>query len=676
METQARPVDTSSTPYNGPGAFPTGGAPPADKYLQSQPEYAQPTRPEDYPRPSREEDPPRKSDQYSIRQSQPAPPYITYGHPPPIPKVAVQPPVVEKMAGPAAYYPAPPSQAGTMAEQPRPAAALQPITTTTQDIRSLKTSTQFAMREYLSLMRKRRPDGSSTMELEDQIRAQGRILVGDLKTLRKEVGVLIKEGENQRWRNWLIGGAVATFIPAVKRVFRRPSSSEGRSSIQASNNTEYAFSKSKAMLARIKDSVLGRNSFASIAFFVFAVLYIFSNEVSLMVAKTVSKRLKRLGAKIERGDVEVVDSDMKLLEGWRWRVLMWGQLSGNTLDFNDPHAVIALNSALLREHFDLEVDLPADRLCPPIAQRHNYILWLKSLLDSTSYEQPDHRRVVGLDIGTDIDEKSISYAKQNVKLNNLQNYISVVRRSPEEKLVNPEGLGVDHLDFVMTNPPFYTSEEEVKECEQAKATEQENHFTIAPNEQFTEGGEVAFVGRILEESLELREQVQWYTSMFGKKASLDAILEKLQEHKIDNFAVTEFIQGPNPKTKRWAVAWSFAAMRPSNKAARGLAAAQWRGILPPSTETEAWDREKLVGIGRAREDVWSRAWRRKKMREEREGKKPEDISTPEQCAFGFELALEVGAGRIKVICRWREGHSKPLYDSFCGFVKTKLSKSD
>lgn len=79
------------------------------------------------------------------------------------------------------------------------------------------------------------------------------------------------------------------------------------------------------MLARIKDSVLGRNSFASIAFFVFAVLYIFSNEVSLMVAKTVSKRLKRLGAKIERGDVEVVDSDMKLLEGWRWRVLMWGQ---------------------------------------------------------------------------------------------------------------------------------------------------------------------------------------------------------------------------------------------------------------------------------------------------------------------------------------------------------------
>lgn len=95
-----------------------------------------------------------------------------------------------------------------MAELPRPAAALQPITTTTQDIRSLKTSTQFAMREYLSLMRKRRPDGSSTMELEDQIRAQGRILVGDLKMLRKEVGVLIKEGENHRWRNWLIGGAV------------------------------------------------------------------------------------------------------------------------------------------------------------------------------------------------------------------------------------------------------------------------------------------------------------------------------------------------------------------------------------------------------------------------------------------------------------------------------------
>lgn len=96
-----------------------------------------------------------------------------------------------------------------MAEVPKPATALNPLTTTTQDLRSLKTSTQFALREYLSLQRKRdRLEGATSLELEDQIRAQGRVVLGDLKTLRKEVGVVIKEGENHRWRNWLIGGAV------------------------------------------------------------------------------------------------------------------------------------------------------------------------------------------------------------------------------------------------------------------------------------------------------------------------------------------------------------------------------------------------------------------------------------------------------------------------------------
>ena len=32
--------------------------------------------------------------------------------------------------------------------------------------------------------------------------------------------------------------------------------------------------------------------------------------------------------------------------------------------------------------------------------RHNYILWLKGLMDSTSYEDPDSRDVCGIDIGT------------------------------------------------------------------------------------------------------------------------------------------------------------------------------------------------------------------------------------------------------------------------------------
>jgi len=110
----------------------------------------------------------------------------------------------------------------------------------------------------------------------------------------------------------------ATVIPAVKAVFGRPKEDK-----ETSNDTEYAFRKSKSMISRILDSTQGRSGFATIAFFVFAVLYVFQNEVSLRIAKTVVKRLKRLSAKVERGEEDLTENDMKLLRGWRWRVLLW-----------------------------------------------------------------------------------------------------------------------------------------------------------------------------------------------------------------------------------------------------------------------------------------------------------------------------------------------------------------
>jgi hypothetical protein len=106
----------------------------------------------------------------------------------------------------------------------------------------------------------------------------------------------------------------------VRRIFRR--SSDDRVS---SNDTEHAFRKSKSLIARILDSVHGhgKSRFASMAFFVLAVLYVFQSEVSLRVARTVSKRLKKLVTKVENGVEDVDDQDFKVLNGWRWRVLLW-----------------------------------------------------------------------------------------------------------------------------------------------------------------------------------------------------------------------------------------------------------------------------------------------------------------------------------------------------------------
>lgn len=112
----------------------------------------------------------------------------------------------------------------------------------------------------------------------------------------------------------------ASFIPIIRTIFRRPAKET-----EVSNDTEYAFRKSRSLIARIRRMVHGTGRWASIASFVFAVLYVFSNEVSLRVARTVGKRLKRLSAKIERGEEDVEEHDLKVLSGWRWRILFWNE---------------------------------------------------------------------------------------------------------------------------------------------------------------------------------------------------------------------------------------------------------------------------------------------------------------------------------------------------------------
>lgn len=76
----------------------------------------------------------------------------------------------------------------------------------------------------------------------------------------------------------------------------------------------------------------------------------------------------------------------------------------------------------------------------------------------------------------------------------------------------------------------------------------------------TPGGEVAFVSRMIDESLILRERIQWYTSMVGKLSSVGEVVERLKTVGVENWAVTEFIQGQ--KTRRWAVGWSWGNVRP------------------------------------------------------------------------------------------------------------------
>ena len=67
------------------------------------------------------------------------------------------------------------------------------------------------------------------------------------------------------------------------------------------------------------------------------------------------------------------------------------------LDFKKPECLRALSWALLKEDFNLEVELPLDRLIPTIPLRLNYILWLEDVIQSGNMKKDAPVR--GIDIG-------------------------------------------------------------------------------------------------------------------------------------------------------------------------------------------------------------------------------------------------------------------------------------
>lgn len=205
------------------------------------------------------------------------------------------------------------------------------------DIRSARASVEESLGRIMELQRQQRQHlqygpgaakvlNSTAAAVQEQLRQQVALAMRDLRYVRRAIHDMAKAAENHRFRRWIVGGILATFIPLVRRLFRRHTNgSNANLSNNTANDTEYAFVRSRSLVDRMLSSVTRRGGLASVAFFVFAVLYIFSNEVSLRVARTISRRLKRLSTKLERGDELLDEADLKQLSGWRWRVLLWGR---------------------------------------------------------------------------------------------------------------------------------------------------------------------------------------------------------------------------------------------------------------------------------------------------------------------------------------------------------------
>lgn len=266
------------------------------------------------------------------------------------------------------------------------------------------------------------------------------------------------------------------------------------------------------------------------------------------------------------------------------------------------------------------------------------------------------------------------------------------------------------------------------ESARSKSRPANTSCTGAPVEMITPGGEVSFVTRLVEESSLDRNKrhIQWFSAMLGKLSSVGAVVETLRQKECTNFAVTEFIQGQ--KTRRWCVAWSWWEFRPSNAVARGVGSGVEKKFLPSPTEIEydvpadlavletkigeeigeldvRWKYlpGRRTGMVMSKEgDVWSRKARRRKVhhhhrQEDHEmgdgdGDDDDDEQDDEdgqkererEPALVARITLSVvdeaggqgtgsGTGKTRVNLRLLQGHDAVLFESFCGWLKRKVS---
>jgi 23S rRNA (adenine1618-N6)-methyltransferase len=362
-------------------------------------------------------------------------------------------------------------------------------------------------------------------------------------------------------------------------------------------------------------------------------------------------------------------------------------------------------------------------------------------MDSTSPSLTTRHEAAGLDIGvgasciypllacasrpkwriygTDIDATNFQHAIHNVSANELDARIKLIHTAQADALIPMELLEVDSLDFTMCNPPFFASKEEAS----ATFLKDQQPFaacTGADVEMITPGGEVDHVSRMVNESIVLKQRVQWYTAQLGKLSSLHAIVQQLKDVGCRNWAV--HVLQPSGQTVRWALGWSWTAWRAPDGVARHKSLVGTNLQMEPNEQLLTpdpleWDPQgklletlnsfcpiivsKLDGrdtrtitiVIRCDTAVWSRSARRKREREEAEASKRDEKlnlplkfkwdgvgSSPE---YGYIFAIDIKTETCEAYddetdtwslnCQWVKGEERAVFESFCGMLKRKIT---
>jgi len=251
----------------------------------------------------------------------------------------------------------------------------------------------------------------------------------------------------------------------------------------------------------------------------------------------------------------------------------------DTIDFANPNAVKALNSALLKTHYGIHFwEFPDKNLCPPIPGRMEYIHVLNDLLHSSKLK----KEITVLDIGTgatcifpllgqaeyqwrfiasEIDDEALKNAKLIVEKNKLNYTIELRFQDNPQHILKGVLRGSEKISATLCNPPFYKSETEANENTQRKLKGLGNaldrpvrNFSGTEKELWYPGGEKAFLHNYLYQSSLVKSNCFWYTSLVSKKEHVKSMQASLKKLGATSVKVLQMSLGN--KISR-VVAWTF-----------------------------------------------------------------------------------------------------------------------
>jgi len=253
-----------------------------------------------------------------------------------------------------------------------------------------------------------------------------------------------------------------------------------------------------------------------------------------------------------------------------------------TIDFSDNNAVVCLNKALLKHHYGVEQwSIPTGFLCPPIPGRADYVHYLADVLTESARPSVNATPRV-LDIGTganliypiigtstygwqftatDVDATAIRNAHAIISANPALQSITILMQRNSEKLFGGMIRPDDYFDLTLCNPPFFASQKEAeaqarrkwRNLKGDKASVKRN-FGGQGNELWCEGGELAFIKRMIHESVEFSAQVGWFSSLVSAHDHLPALKQLLRKLGATDIKTVPMAQGQ--KVSRF-IAWRF-----------------------------------------------------------------------------------------------------------------------